>query len=131
MWKFISRLQRKRQQIEQDLDRELRYHLDRREQDLIKSGLSGSEARRRAAIEFGGLAQAQEDVRDTRLPRWFQDLVRDIQYACRTLRKNLGFTSVAEYPWHWALVRIRLSSGSSTQSWFDRFLTMIQAAFCG
>ena len=95
MWKFISRLQRKRQQMEQDLDREFRYHLDRREQDLINSGFSGSEAHRRAAIEFGGLAQAQEGVRDMWLPRWFHDLVRDIQYACRTLRKNLGFTSVA------------------------------------
>jgi putative ABC transport system permease protein len=83
-----------RGRMEKDLARELRYHLDRRIEDLITSGLSESEARRRAAIEFGGVAQVEEEVRDTWVSRWFHDLARDVQYAGRTLRRNRGFTSV-------------------------------------
>ncbi len=95
MWKLINPLRRKRDRMEQELDRELRYHLDRRAQELMKSDMSESEARRRAAIELGGFVQVQEGVRDTWVSRWFNDLVRDVQYAGRTLRKNLGFTWVA------------------------------------
>jgi hypothetical protein len=39
--------------LESDLDRELKYHIDRRVSDLIHSGLPESEARRRAALELG------------------------------------------------------------------------------
>jgi putative ABC transport system permease protein len=85
----------RRRRMERDLDRELRYHLERRVGDLITSGVSESEARRQAAIEFGGVTQVQEEVRDAWFSRWFHDLVRDVQYAGRTLRKNPGFTSVA------------------------------------
>ncbi len=53
--------------MEQDLDRELRYHIERRIDDLRASGVGESEARRQAAIEFGGVAQVEEEVRDA----WF------------------------------------------------------------
>jgi hypothetical protein len=56
---------RRRDRLERDLDRELRYHIDRRVDDMVKSGLSETEARRQASIEFGGMAQVQEEVRDT------------------------------------------------------------------
>lgn len=46
----------RRRQLENDLDRELRYHLDRRIDDLRRSGLTGSEARRKARLELGGLS---------------------------------------------------------------------------
>src|SRR5438876_3187396 len=80
--------------MEKDLDRELRYHLDRRIQDLLKSGLTAADARNRAAIEFGGFVQVQEDVRDTWLVRWLYDVVRDLRYACRGLSRSPGFTAV-------------------------------------
>jgi hypothetical protein len=47
-----------------DLDRELKYHVDRRVDDLVHSGLPGPEARRRAALELGGATQVREEVRD-------------------------------------------------------------------
>ncbi|HEY2981503.1 MAG TPA: ABC transporter permease [Anaerolineales bacterium] len=81
--------------MEQDLDRELRYHLDRRAEDLMKSGLSETEARRQAAVEFGGVAQVQEEVRDTWIWRWLDDRSRDIRYAFRTLLRSPGFTATA------------------------------------
>jgi putative ABC transport system permease protein len=95
MRRIFNLLRSKRRRMEQDLDRELRYHTDRRAEDLMKSGVDETEARRQAALEFGGVAQVREEVRDTWVSRWFHELMRDIQYAGRTLRRNPGFTSVA------------------------------------
>lgn len=93
MSKFLNLLRFRRPQMENDLERELRYHVDRRVQDMMKEGLSESEARRAANIEFGGVAQIQEDVRDAWSWRWVETLIADSQYALRTLRKNWGFSS--------------------------------------
>ena len=95
MRKLANLLRRNRSRMEQDLDRELRYHLDRRVQDLVSSGLSDSEARRKAAIEIGGLAQVQEEVRDTWFWSWLHELARDVRYASRTLLGSPGFTVTA------------------------------------
>jgi hypothetical protein len=81
--------------LEQDLDRELRYHLDRRVEDLVRSGLSEAEARRQAAMEFGGVAQVREEVRETWIWRWLDNGMRDLRYAGRTLLRSRGFAATA------------------------------------
>jgi len=45
-------------------------------------------------LEFGGAPQIEEAVRDVR-GRWLEDLAKDLRYAFRTLRRNLGFSVVA------------------------------------
>jgi predicted permease len=82
----------KRARLERDLDRELRYHLDRRVEDMIRAGVSEPEARRQASIEFGGVPQVREAVRDTWIWRWLDVLMRDLRYASRSLIKSWGFT---------------------------------------
>ena len=77
MAKFLNLLPWRRRRLEQDLDRELRYHVDRRVDDLRRSGLSDAEARRQAALEFGGVVQVQEEVRETWIWRWLDELSRD------------------------------------------------------
>lgn len=93
MSKILNLLRFRRTQMENDLERELRYHVDRRVQDLMAEGLVEAEARRAAILEFGGFAQIQEDVRDVWSWRWVESLVTDSRYALRTLRKNWGFSS--------------------------------------
>jgi predicted permease len=81
--------------MERNLDRELRYHLDRRIDDLKHAGLAETEARRQAAIEFGGVAQVKDDVRDTWLIRWARDLVTDLRLSARSLRRSPSFAATA------------------------------------
>ena len=58
---------------------------------MIKDGLSEPEARRQASLEFGGVPQVQEAVRDTWIWRWLDALVRDVRYAIRSLTRSWGF----------------------------------------
>ena len=95
MTKLLNLFRRRRDRLERDLDRELRYHIDRRVEDLIKDGLGEPEAQRRASIELGGVPQVQEAVRDTWIWRWLDELLRDVRYAMRSLTRSWGFTAGA------------------------------------
>jgi putative ABC transport system permease protein len=90
--RLLNFFSRRRDRLERDLVRELRYHMDRRVEDLIKDGLDVAEARRRASIELGGVPQVQEAVRETWTWRWLDAFLRDVRYAMRSLARNWGFT---------------------------------------
>src|SRR4030095_12686660 len=89
-----SRLFR-RSRLERDLDRELRDHLERHVVDLTRNGMSEAEARRQAALMFGGVERVKEDCRDARGTRWVDDLVQDVRYGVRVLAKAPVVTAVA------------------------------------
>jgi putative ABC transport system permease protein len=91
---WLARLMR-RDRVEQQLDAELRDHFERLVSDYRANGLSESDARRHARLEFGGLDQTKELCRDARGTRWLEDLVQDIRYGARGLRRNPGFATVA------------------------------------
>jgi predicted permease len=93
--KLLNLFRWRRDRLERDLDRELRYHMDRRVGDLIKDGLSEAEARRQASLELGGVAQVQEAVRDAWIWRSLDALVHDVRYAIRGLTRSWGFASGA------------------------------------
>jgi putative ABC transport system permease protein len=90
--RILNLFRRRRDRLERDLDRELRYHVDRRVDDMMKNGSSEAEARRQAYMEFGGVAQVQEEVRETWIWRWLDALARDVRYAARSLTRSWGFT---------------------------------------
>jgi predicted permease len=83
----------RRGNLESGLDRELRYHIDRRVNDLIQSGLPEWEAKRQATLEMGGLARMGEEVRDVWLTRWLRDFVADLRYSARSFLRNPAFTA--------------------------------------
>src|SRR5262249_20165195 len=89
--RLLNLFGRRRRRLEQDLDRELRYHVDRRVRELTDGGLDESDARRRAGLELGGVSRVQEDVRETWTWRWLDDLGRDTRYALRSLSRSWGF----------------------------------------
>src|SRR6185369_11259151 len=85
----------KRGSLENDLDRELRYHLDHRVADLVRTGLTKAEATRQATVELGGLTQVREEVRDVWLIRWLREFVYDLRFSARSFRRNPTFTATA------------------------------------
>jgi predicted permease len=83
----------RRRALERDLERELQYHVQRRAADLTQSGMSESDARARARMEIGGLAQVREEVRDVWLTRWLRDFIYDLRLSARALLRSPSFTA--------------------------------------
>ena len=82
-------------ELEQGLDEEIRFHLDRQTEKNLRSGMAPEEARRQAYLKFGGVDVAKESTRDEIRPALLQDSLRDLRHGMRALRRAPGFTVVA------------------------------------
>jgi putative ABC transport system permease protein len=80
---------------ERDMDAELHFHVMAYTEDLVRNGMSRTEAARRARIEFGGIEQAKESCRDARGASLIKDLIFDLRFGLRILWKNPGFAAIA------------------------------------
>ena len=84
-----------RPRVERELDDELRCYLDQVTEDKRRAGMNGADARRAARIEFGGMEQVKEEVRQIRSGQLLQELAQDFRYGWRTLLRNPSFAAVA------------------------------------
>lgn len=80
---------------ERELDEELAFHLEMEQQARIRSGVDPAEARRASHIALGGVDRTKEDVRQAFGTQWLEQLVADVAFGVRMLRRSPAFTTVA------------------------------------
>lgn len=81
--------------VDQDIEEELRSHLEMRSQDNLSSGMSKEDAELDALRRFGNAALIQESTRAQRIVLWLETVLQDAHFGLRTLRRSPGFTIVA------------------------------------
>jgi len=85
----------RRERVEQELEEELQYHLERKMEEYAAQGLTPEQARQAALRAMDRLAQHKEECRDARGVNAIDNTVRDLRYSLRVLAKSPAFTVVA------------------------------------
>jgi macrolide transport system ATP-binding/permease protein len=78
--------------VEQEMDEELRFHLENKIAEGVANGLTEKEARQAAMRALDGMEVRKEEMRDMRHLHWLTDFVDDVRYALRSLRRTPGMT---------------------------------------
>lgn len=97
----------RRSRMESEMDAELRFHLEAYAEDLMNGGVGREEAMRRARLEFGGIEQVKEEVREAQGVHMVESLLQDLRYGANNMRRTPGFTAIT-------ILTLALGMGATT-----------------
>jgi predicted permease len=86
---------KRRERMMDELEQDIRAHIEMETQDNIARGMSAEEARYAAVRKFGNVTRVQEDAREVWSFVWLEQLWQDMCFGLRMLRKSPAFTAVA------------------------------------
>ena len=88
---------RRRKRMMEDLDQDIRDHIEMETQDNIERGMPSEEARYAALRKFGNVTRVKEETRKVWSLTRLEQLFQDVRFGARTLRKNPGFTPLRRF----------------------------------
>lgn len=93
--------------VTEEIEEELRFHIEARTADNIAAGMSPEDAQRDAVRRFGSAALSRERSYEAEMLLWLETILHDLRYGVRSLRSNLLVSTVA-------VLSIALAIGAST-----------------
>jgi putative ABC transport system permease protein len=84
-----------RKRMLNDMDQDISEHIARETQDNIDRGMAPDEARYAALRKFGNVGLVKENTREVWSVVWLEQLMKDLRFSLRMLRKNPSFTAIA------------------------------------
>ena len=93
--------------VSDEIDEELRYHIDARTADNVAAGMRREDARADAVRRFGNATVARDRSYEADIFVWLETVLQDLRYGARSLRLNPAVTAVV-------LLSVALASGAST-----------------
>jgi predicted permease len=87
-------MMKRRKRMLEDLDQDIRDHIEMEAQENVERGLSPEEAHYAAMRKFGNVTRVTEETRTVWSSIWIEQLLQDVSYGVRALRKNPGFAIV-------------------------------------
>src|SRR5215212_8749402 len=98
---------RQRDTVINDIDREMRSHLELQVEANIKAGMSPADAHAHALHSFGNVNKAVDAAYEVKGGGLFETIMQDVRYGTRVLTKHKAFTAVA-------VITLALGIGANT-----------------